>query len=96
MVKMSKMSKMSKCGMGMGMGMGGGLMTNILMLVVYLVIAYVLYQVVMYFVGQRPSAMPNIPSSGGAGRMGGGCASGTCGANNAKKEGMSHLSPSNI
>ena len=93
MVKMSKMSKMSKC----GMGMGGGLMTNILMLVVYLVIAYVLYQVVMYFVGQRPSAMPNIPSSGGAGRMGGGCASGTCGANNAKKEGMMlHLSPHDV
>lgn len=93
MVKMSKMSKMSKC----GMGMGGSLITNILMLVVYLVIAYVLYQVVMYFVGQRSSAMPNIPSSGGAGRMGGGCASGTCGANNAKKEGMmTRLSPSDI
>ena len=97
MVKMSKMSKMSKCGMGMGMGMGNGLLMNIVMLVVYLIIAYVLYQVVMYFVGQRPSAMPNIPSSGGAGRMGGGCASGTCGANNAKKEGMmSRLSPSDM
>jgi hypothetical protein len=93
---MVKMSKMSKCGMGMGMGMGGnGLIMNIVMLVAYLVIAYVLYQVVMYFVGQRSSAMPNIPSS--AGRMNGGCASGTCGANNAKKEGMmNRLSPDDI
>lgn len=92
MVKMSKMAKMSKCGMGMG---GNGLLMNIVMLVVYLVIAYVLYQVVMYFVGQRPSAMPNIPSS--AGRMSGGCASGTCGANNAKREGMMNsLSPHSL
>ena len=92
MVKMSKMSKMSKCGMGMGMGMGNGLLMNIVMLVVYLIIAYVLYQVVMYFVGQRPSAMPSVPSY--AKRMSGGCASGTCGANNAKKEGMmNRLSP---
>jgi hypothetical protein len=92
MVKMSIMSKMSKCGMGMGMGMGNGLIMNVVMLVAYLVVAYVLYQVVMYFVGQRSSAMPNIPSS--AGRMSGGCASGTCGANNAKKEGMmNRLSP---
>ena len=96
MVKMSKMAKMSKCGLGMGMGMGGnGLLMNIIMLVVYLVIAYVLYQVVMYFVGQRSSAMPNIPSS--AGRMSGGCASGTCGANNANREGMMNsLSPHSL
>ncbi len=91
---MSKMAKMSKCGMGVGMG-GNGLIMNIVMLVVYLVIAYVLYQVVMYFMGQRPSAMPNVPSS--AGRTGGSCASGTCGANNARREGMMMgLSPSSV
>ena len=93
MSKMSKMAKMSKmCGTGMG---GNGLLMNIVMLVVYLVIAYVLYQVVMYFVGQRPSAMPNVlPPSRPAG---GSCASGTCGANNARREGMmTSLSPSNL
>ena len=75
---MAKMSKKSMCGMGMGMGKGLG--TNILMLAVYLVIAYVIYQVVMYFLGGRTSAMPNVPAP--KARMGGGCASGTCGAAN--------------
>ena len=79
---MAKMAKMSKCGMSMGMGKGLGM--NILMLVVYLVIAYVIYQLVMYFLGGRTSAMPNVPAP--KARMGGGCASGTCGA--ANKEGM--------
>ena len=91
---MSKMAKMSKCGMGVGMG-GNGLIMNIVMLVVYLVIAYVLYQVVMYFMGQRPSAMPNVPPPNRP--AGVSCASGTCGANNARREGMmSSLSPSNL
>jgi hypothetical protein len=81
---MAKMSKKSMCGMGMGMTMGKGLGMNILMLAVYLVIAYVAYQVVMYFMGGRPSAMPNVTPPNG--RMGGSCASGTCGA--PKKEGM--------
>ena len=93
MAKMAKMSKMSKmCGTGMG---GNGLIMNIVMLVVYLVIAYVLYQVVMYFMGQRPSAMPNVlPPNRPAG---GSCASGTCGANNARREGMMMgLSPGNL
>ncbi len=82
---MAKMSKKSMCGMGMGMSMGKGLGMNILMLAVYLVIAYVVYQIVMYFLGGRTSAMPNVaPPKGG---MGGSCASGTCGA--PKKEGMS-------
>ena len=80
---MAKMSKMAKCGMSMGKGLG----MNILMLVVYLVIAYVIYQVVMYFIGGRTSAMPNLPTP--KARMGGGCASGTCGA--ANKEGMQRL-----
>jgi hypothetical protein len=78
MAKMAKMAKMSKCGMDMGMGKGLG--TNILMLAVYLVIAYVIYQIVMYFLGGRTSAMPNVPAP--KARMGGGCASGTCGAAN--------------
>ena len=75
------MAKMAKCGMSMGKGLG----MNILMMVVYLVIAYVIYQIVMYFLGGRTSAMPNVPAP--KARMGGGCASGTCGA--ANKEGMS-------
>ena len=76
---MAKMAKMSKCGMGMGMGKGLGM--NILMLVVYLVVAYVLYQIIMYFVNYRPSAMPNVPPpSQNRAKMGGTCASGTCGA----------------
>ena len=88
---MAKMAKMSKCGMGMSMGKGLGM--NILMLAVYLIIAYVVYQIVMYFLGSRTSAMPNIPPPNG--RMGGNCASGTCGAS--KKEGMmSPLSSSSI
>lgn len=91
MAKMAKMSKMC----GMGAGMGNGLLMNIIMLVVYLVIAYVLYQVVMYFIGQRSSAMPNVlPPSRPAG---GSCSSGTCGANNARREGMmTGLSPSDL
>lgn len=78
---MAKMAKMAKCGMSMNMGKGIGM--NILMLVAYLVVAYILYQVVMYFVNSRPSAMPNIPPPSRAdsnGRMGGGCSTGTCGA----------------
>ena len=76
--KMAKMAKMSKCGMTMGKGIG----MNILMLVAYLVVAYILYQVVMYFVKSRSSAMPNVPPprADSNGRVGGGCASGTCGA----------------
>lgn len=87
---MAKMAKMAKCGMDMGMGKGLGM--NILMLAVYLIIAYVVYQIVMYFLGSRPSAMPNIPPP--KNRMGGGCASGTCGAT---KEGMMpRFSPSMV
>jgi hypothetical protein len=78
---MAKMAKMSKCGMNMGMGKGLGM--NILMIAVYLVIAYVIYQIVMYFLGGRTSAMPNVPTPKGG--MGGNCSSGTCGA---KKEGL--------
>lgn len=74
------MAKMAKCGMSMGKGIG----MNILMLVAYLVVAYILYKVVMYFVNSRPSAMPNIPPppprASSNGRVGGGCSSGTCGA----------------
>lgn len=74
---MAKMAKVAKCGMSMGSGIG----MNILMLAVYLVIAYILYQVIMYFVNQRPSAMPNVPASPPSkNRVGGGCSSGTCGA----------------
>ena len=85
MAKIAKMSKMSTCGMSMGMGKGLGM--NILMLAVYLVIAYVIYQIVMYFLGNRTSAMPNVPSPKGG--MGGSCSSGTCGAT--KKEGMYNM-----
>jgi hypothetical protein len=74
------MAKMAKCGMSMGKGLG----MNILMMAVYLVIAYVIYQIVMYFLGGRTSAMPNVPAPKGG--MGSSCASGTCGA--ANKEGL--------
>ena len=73
---MAKMSKMSSCGMGMGKGPG----MNILMIAVYLVIAYVIYQIVMYIVGYRKTAMPNIPPASSSGRSPGGCSTGTCGA----------------
>jgi hypothetical protein len=66
---MSKMSKMSCCGMGMGKGPG----MNILMIAVYIVIAYVI-------VGYRKTAMPNIPPSSSSGRSPSGCSTGTCGA----------------
>lgn len=71
---MAKMAKMAKCSIGAGNSIG----MNILMLIVYLVVAYIIYQVVMYFVGHRPSAIPDLPPS--KGRVGGGCSSGTCGA----------------
>ena len=69
---MAKMSKMSSCSMGMGKGPG----MNILMIAVYLVIAYVIYQIVMYIVGYRKTAMPNIPPPSTSGS----CSTGTCGA----------------
>jgi hypothetical protein len=71
---MAKMTKMAKCSIGASNSVG----MNILMLVVYLVVAYIIYQVVMYFVGNRPSAMPDVPPQ--KGRVGGGCSTGTCGA----------------
>jgi hypothetical protein len=71
---MAKMNKMAKCSIGAGNSIG----MNILMLIVYLVVAYIIYQVVMYFVGNRSSAMPDVPPQ--KGRAGGGCSSGTCGA----------------
>ena len=71
---MAKMNKMAKCSIVAGNSIG----LNILMLIVYLVVAYIIYQVVMYFVGNRPSAMPDVPPQ--KGRVGGGCSSGTCGA----------------
>ena len=87
---MAKMAKMAKCGMDMGMGKSLGM--NILMLAVYLIIAYVIYQIVMYFLGGRTSAMPNVPVPNA--RMGGSCASGTCGA--ANKEGMTRHPPERL
>ncbi len=77
------MAKMSSCGMGMGMGMGMGASKgpamNILMIAVYVIIAYVIYKIVMYIMSYRQTAMPNIhPPSGN--RPPGGCSTGTCGA----------------
>ena len=71
---MAKMNKMAKCSIVAGNSIG----MNILMLIVYLVVAYIIYQVVMYFVGNRSSAMHDVPPQ--KGRVGGGCSSGTCGA----------------
>ena len=70
---MAKMSKMSSCSMGMGKGPG----MNILMIAVYLVIAYVIYQIVMYIAGYRKTAMPNIPPPS---TTSGSCSTGTCGS----------------
>lgn len=74
---MAKMAKMSSCGIGMGASKGPAM--NILMIAVYLVIAYVIYKIVMYIMGYRQTAMPNIPPPSGN-KSSGGCSTGTCGA----------------
>ena len=71
------MSKMPSCRLGMGNGKSPTM--NILMIVVYLVIAYVIYNIVMYIVGYRQSAMPNIPASHSNSKSPGSCSTGTCG-----------------
>ena len=79
MAKMS--SKMAKY------GSGSGLFTNLVTIVIYVVAAYILYRVVMYFINMRSSAMPNLPASssnsgsGNGNKQKGGCSTGTCGAN---------------
>jgi len=82
MAKMS--SKMAKY--GSGSGSGSGLFTNLVMLAIYVVAAYILYRVVMYFLNMRSSAMPNIPDSSSKDRSRDGkqmpkCSSGTCDGN---------------
>lgn len=85
MAKMAKMSsKMAKY--GSGSGSGSGLFTNLVMLAIYVVAAYILYRVVMYFLNMRSSAMPNIPDSSSKDRSRDGkqmpkCSSGTCDGN---------------
>jgi hypothetical protein len=85
MAKMAKMSsKMAKY--GSGSGSGSGLFTNLVMLAIYVVAAYILYRVVMYFLNMRSSAMPNIPDSSSKDRNRDGkqmpkCSSGTCDGN---------------
>ena len=79
MAKMAKMSSnMAKY------GSGSGLFTNFVMIIIYVVAAYVLYRVVMYFVNMRSSAMPNVSvssSTGNKNKQKSGCSSGTCGGN---------------
>jgi hypothetical protein len=76
MAKMS--SKMAKY------GSGSGLLTNFVMIIIYVVAAYILYKIVMYFINMRSSAMPNVPTStntGNGNKQKGGCSTGTCGGN---------------
>ena len=79
MAKMS--SKMAKY------GSGSGLFTNLVTIIIYVVAAYILYNIVMYFLNMRSSAMPNIPASSKGGNSNnnnnkkGGCSTGTCGGN---------------
>ena len=77
MAKMS--SKMAKY------GSGSGLITNLVTIAIYIVAAYILYRIVMYFINMRSSAMPNIPASSSKDASGnkqkGGCSTGTCAGN---------------
>jgi hypothetical protein len=83
---MAKMAKMSSKMAKYGSGSGSGLFTNLVMLAIYVVAAYILYRVVMYFLNMRSSAMPNIPDSSSKDRSRDGkqmpkCSSGTCDGN---------------
>jgi hypothetical protein len=76
MAKMS--SKMAKY------GSGSSLLTNFVMIIIYVVAAYILYKIVMYLINMRSSAMPNVPVStntGNGNKQKGGCSTGTCGGN---------------
>jgi hypothetical protein len=76
MAKMS--SKMAKY----GSGSGPNLFTSLVNIIIYIVVAYILYRVVMYIVNMRSSAMPNLPDySSNKNKQKGGCSSGTCGGN---------------
>jgi hypothetical protein len=78
MAKMS--SKMAKY----GSGSGSGLVANLVTIIIYVVAAYILYKIVMYFLNMRSSAMPNVPASstnGNKNKQKGGCSTGTCGGN---------------
>jgi hypothetical protein len=72
---MAKMAKIANYGSGSNFFM------QILKVIIYVVVAYILYRVVYYFVNMRSSAMPNLPSSssGGNNRQTGGCSTGICG-----------------
>lgn len=76
MAKMS--SKMAKY------GSSSSLLTNFVMIIIYVVAAYILYKIVMYLINMRSSAMPNVPVStntGNGNKQKGGCSTGTCGGN---------------
>jgi hypothetical protein len=66
-------------------GSGSGLFTNLVTIIIYVVAAYILYNIVMYFLNMRSSAMPNIPASSKGSNSNnnkkGGCSTGTCGGN---------------
>jgi hypothetical protein len=81
MAKMS--SKMAKY----GSGSSSALFTKLVTIAIYVVAAYILYRVVMYFLNMRSSAMPNIPNSSSSksgnrdGKQKPRCSTGTCGGN---------------
>jgi hypothetical protein len=65
-------------------GSGSSLLTNFVMIIIYVVAAYILYKIVMYLINMRSSAMPNVPTStnnGNGNKQKGGCSTGTCGGN---------------
>lgn len=73
---MAKISKVAKCDIGIG-GKGMGILT----LLIYLVIAYIIYRIVTtHFLNYRQSAMPNIPEPSSKGRSPSRCSTGTCGS----------------
>ncbi len=57
---------------------GSSLVSSLIMLIIYIGIAYIVYQIVMYFLNMRKSAMPNVPNRRQP-RKNGGCSTGTCG-----------------
>ena len=81
MAKMS--SKMAKY----GSGSSSALFTKLVTIAIYVVAAYILYRVVMYFLNMRSSAMPNVPGSSSSksgnrdGKQKPRCSTGTCGGN---------------
>ena len=86
MAKLAKISKMSSKMAKYGSGSSSALFTKLVTIAIYVVAAYILYRVVMYFLNMRSSAMPNVADSSSKsenrdGKQKPGCSTGTCGGN---------------